>query len=281
MADKPKKNLKQVNETIAKNMGHLSKMMADRLYDARPMTQAGEIVDTKKCFNVVFCGRDMIVHALTLWDDTDHDNIATTIKLQMAQDARMLELKVFDKNHVDDFIEAIQDAAIEGAAAIPVIHDDEGFQLLRAKNVEVVGKYHPYRSTMVNIVREHKVRPNLQNVDAIIPNDSWVINVEKTNRHYEWLDAVRTVFSVVGTNSKFNNYTNYRYGDVMRQENGYYLIGNVLAILGAVGAYEDPGWASAILNMLTDNTITVETAKRWREQDHKSPGTIDMYDFYE
>lgn len=249
----------------------LNELMGGLVYTKYPMTRIAQIVDTKKCVNVIFCGLDMIIHVITLWDDDDHKDVEVTATLKMAQDTRVLDFKTFGKKHgTDKIIEAIQDAVIASDGAMPVLHDDEGFQVLRPSRIEVIkdqnDQFMGYGKTdMVDVMCRHRTK----NVAAYVPDVGWRINAKQRNVHYELVDAIVMIFSVVGTGNQYDGYGPYNYHDIMRRDDGFYLIGEMMELLKAAGGYEDPKWAAEIIDMLTDDTVTVENCRSWRENDAK------------
>ncbi len=249
----------------------LNELMGGQVYAKYPMTRSVQIMDTKKCVNVIFCGPDMVVHVVTLWDDDDHKDTEATVTLKMVQDTRVLDIKTFGKKHgVDKIIEAIQDAVIASEGATPVLHDDEGFQVLRPSRIEIIkeqgDRYLGYgRTDMVDVLCYHRTN----NAAAYMTDSGWRINTKSRNIHYELVDAIIMIFNVVGTGNQYGNYDSYNYGNIMRRADGFYLIGEMLELLKATGGYEDPRWAADIIDMLTENTVTVENCRSWRESDAK------------
>lgn len=256
----------------------IDKFLEDRVYNAFQTQMTTIITDTKEYTRVLFSGLDLIVHVVTIWHDNDHKYASARYKFPMLYDEMILDIKTFPAKRMDDFLETVQDAAVAASSisngTFSDIHDDEGFIVLKPREVEMItdspwGNY----MTMPRYVKRIAYRKKMKNLDMengnVIPGRGWIIHVRNRNIHYELVDALIMLFTCAESNSSISDM--YRYMKPLRNDT-FEMVNEFINIFAQTMSGMTPESIGDVVSQFDYMTLTAKQSALRRER-----GTNNYY----
>lgn len=257
----------------------LSQYIADKVYCSDNIVSRAAILDSSDCTQVIALGRDCVINIFALHRNPCNKLGNSALKFPMAQDVMRICVQSFGSDEEPRFLEAIQDAVIAATVNPGDTHDEDGFVILRPKQLAVYGSAQNYTGvrydtsrtlTMPQLACAIGKRKNhgtpiygMDKVEDVQAGHGWRVDVSPVNRHTKLVDAICMIFMLADDNVDIDRNRSC-IGHDIDSDTEYEWVQELMKFFGDSGADLSPIQATYVLYLMQSNIIPAQHASAYR-----------------